>query len=135
MEESNLPIECDTLPIECDEVTDLKERLMKLNIAECQHVLNYLQYNRDDLLICYSLPYPYFQMDIPNFKAFKTWLLSSGALNLEDLLCEVFQNSQEAITEIKKIPELLPSLLSKSQETSEAHSSSNVVSEASGLSQ
>jgi hypothetical protein len=75
-----------------DHVTELKDKLMKLNIAELQHILNYLQHKRDDLLIVYTLPYNWFVMDIAHFRLFKEWLLSNNVFDLEELVKDVMKS-------------------------------------------
>jgi hypothetical protein len=107
-----------------DEVTDLKRRMMALNIAECQHILNHLQHHRDDLMICFSLPYNWFNMDKPHFILFKEWLLENNVIDIEGLIHEVFDASPDAIEEIKSIP-LTPLLLQTVSEEAEGSSPSS----------
>jgi len=117
----------------CDKVTALKQQMMDLNIAECQHILTHLQHHRDDLLICFSLPYSWFDMDVAHFKVFKEWLLANQAIDLEGLIKEVFAAAPDAIEHLKSIP--LEQVLAKSspgdeEEESEGASDDSVSAKA-----
>ena len=106
-----------------DKVTELKKQLMEINIAELQHILNYLQHKRDDLMICYTMPYNWFNMDIPHFRLFKEWLLENNVIDLEELVKEVMDSSEtnesiNAITSIQLKPHDVQSKCVTSQEES-----------------
>jgi hypothetical protein len=88
----------------CDKVTALKHQMMDLNIAECQHILNHLQHNRDDLLVCFTLPYNWFNMDVAHFKVFKEWLVSNKVIDLEEIVKDVFAAAPDTIEMLKTIP-------------------------------
>jgi len=108
----------------CDKVTTLKHQMMDLNIAECQHILNHLQHNRDDLLICYSLPYNWFNMDLAHFRVFKEWLLAHNVIDLEAIIKDIFAASPDAVETLKSIP--IEQVLMKSvHEAGEDESSSD----------
>jgi hypothetical protein len=85
-----------------DRITELKKELLEINIAELQHILNHLQHKRDDLLICYTMPYNWFNMDILHFRLFKEWLLENNVIDLEELVKEVMNDP--AIETINQIP-------------------------------
>ena len=105
----------------CDKVTALKKQMMDLNIAECQHILNYLQHNRDDLLICFSLPYAWFNMDVAHFRVFKEWLFAHNAIDLEELIRDVFAAAPDVIEHLKTIP--IEQVLAKSSHEDEEQES------------
>ena len=106
-----------------DRVTELKNELMEINMVELQHILNHLQHKRDDLLICYTLPYNWFTMDIPHFRLFKEWLLDNNVFDLEELVKEVMKSPDlEVITSTQLIPPAVQSKCEASEAGSNARS-------------
>jgi hypothetical protein len=114
----------------CDKVTALKHQMMDLNIAECQHILNHLQHNRDDLLLCYTLPYNWFNMDVAHFKVFKEWLVSNKVIDLEEIVRDVFAAAPDTIEMLKTIPIEQVLMKSVSEVGEEDSSSSDAASSA-----
>ncbi len=71
-----------------DRVARIKKELLTLNIAELQHIINYLQKERDDILIAISFTHNFFVMDPTNFRGFKNWLQAEGVIEMDELVAE-----------------------------------------------
>lgn len=68
---------------------ELKAKCMALNTAELQHLMNYLQKERDDLLMFISFTKEYFTMSEKDFKAFKEFVLyGDQGISFTDILGE-----------------------------------------------
>lgn len=82
-----------------DRVARIKKELLELNIAEIQHVINFLQKERDDVLIAVSFTHSFFTMDVPHFKDFKSWLQAENIIDLDEMVLEAFNSIQSSVKE------------------------------------
>jgi hypothetical protein len=83
-----------------DRITRLKKELLELNIAELQHLINFLQKERNDVLIAISFTHSYFTMDVPHFKDFKSWLQAENVIDLDSMVLEAVNSIQSSVVEV-----------------------------------
>lgn len=86
-----------------DRIARLKKELLAINIAEMQHILNFLQKERDDLLIAVSFTHSFFTMDVAHFKEFKNWLQAEGIIEMDSMIAEAISSIQ-----VSSLPEAGP---------------------------
>jgi hypothetical protein len=59
----------------------LKQTVMALNQAEIQHLMTYIQQNRNDVLFVFGMTKQALLMDEAHLKEFKAWLTDNGFLD------------------------------------------------------
>lgn len=60
---------------------ELKKSVMALNQAEMQHLMNFIQKNRDDVLFVFGMTKQALKMDEAHLRDFKEWLMGSGLMD------------------------------------------------------
>ena len=83
-----------------DRVSRLKKELLAINVAELQHLINFLQKERNDVLIAISFTHSYFTMDVPHFKDFKAWLQAENIIDLDAMVLEAVSSIQSSVVEV-----------------------------------